>query len=157
MVMDILRPRQLRPWRPLGELEEMEHFLEPSSAGWPLRLIWRRVPGNGMAWAPSIDMYEKEDSFVVRAELPVLNEDDVDISMTGDILTIRGERKPPAEVKEEDYQCCEVCYGSFSRSITLSSAVDTDKIEASYENGILELHLLKVKEAIPAKIRIKAK
>lgn len=110
-----------------------------------------------MAWAPSIDMYEKEDSFIVRVELPGVNKDDVDISMTGDILTIKGERKPPAEVNEEDYQCCEVCYGSFSRSITLSSAVDIDKIEASYGDGILELHLPKVKEAIPAKIQIKAK
>ncbi len=157
MVMDILRSRQLRPWRPFGELEEMGRFLESPSAGWPLRLVWRRVPGNGMAWAPSIDMYEKEDSFIVRAELPGVNKDDVDISMTGDTLTIKGERKPPAEVKEEDYQCCEVCYGSFSRSITLPSAVDTDKIEASYGDGILELNLPKVKEAIPAKIQIKAK
>ncbi len=153
MVMDILRPRQLGPWRHFGEMEEMERF----PANWPLHLIWRRVPGNGVAWAPSIDMYEKEDSFIVRVELPGVNKDDVDISMTGDTLTIKGERKPPAEVKEEDYQCCEVCYGSFSRSITLSSAVDTDKIEASYGDGILELNLPKVKEAIPAKIQIKAK
>ncbi len=157
MVMDILRSRQLRPWRPFGELGEMERFLESPSAGWPLRLTWRRAPGNGMAWAPSIDMYEKEDCFIVRAELPGVNKDDVDISMTGDTLTIKGERKPPAEVKEEDYQFCEVCYGSFSRSITLSSAVDTDNIEASYGDGILELNLPKVKEAIPAKIEIKAK
>ena len=157
MVMDILRSRQLQPRRFLGDLEEMERLLESSFAGRPLQLMWRRVPGDGMAWAPSIDMYEKEDSFIVRAELPGVNKDDVDISMIGDTLTIKGERKPPAEVKEEDYQCCEVCYGNFSRSITLSSAVETDKIEASYENGILELNLPKVKEAIPAKIQIKAK
>ncbi len=157
MVMDIFRPHQLRSWRPFRELEEMERFLETPSAGWPLRLTWRRVPGNGMAWAPSIDMYEKKDSFIVRVELPGVNKDDVDISMTGDTLTIKGDRKPPTEVKEEDYQCCEVCYGSFSRSITLSSAVDIDKIEASYGDGILELHLPKVREAIPAKIQIKAK
>ncbi len=86
-----------------------------------------------------------------------MNKDDVDISMTGDTLTIKGERKPPAEVKAEDYQCCEVCYGSFSRSITLPAAVDADKIEASYGDGILELNLPRVKEAIPAKIQIKAK
>ncbi len=158
MVMERWRPRRgINPWRPFRELEEMERLLESPVARWPLRMIWRRIPGDDMAWAPSIDMYEKEDSFIVRAELPGVNKDDVDISMTGDTLTIKGERKPPAEVKEEDYQCCEVCYGSFSRSITLSSAVDTDKIEASYENGILELHLPKVKEAIPAKIQIKAK
>ncbi len=78
MVMDIFRPRQLRSWRPLGELEEMERFLESPFAGWPLHLTWRRVPGDGMAWAPSVEMYEKEDSFTVRAELPGVNKDDVD-------------------------------------------------------------------------------
>ncbi len=157
MVLDIWRSRQLQPRRTLGDMEEMERALESPFAGWPLRLIWRRVPGDGMAWAPSIDMYEKEDSFIVRAELPGVNKDDVDISMTGDTLTIKGERKAPADVKAEEYQCCEVCYGSFSRSITLPAAADADKIKASCENGILELELPKVKEAIPAKIQIKAK
>lgn len=157
MVMDIWRSRQLQPQRYLGDFEEMERLLESPSTGWPLRLMWRRVPGDGMAWAPSICMYEKEDSFIIRAELPGVNKDDVDVSMTGDTLTFKGERKAPDDVKAEEYQCCEVCYGSFSRSITLPAAVDAGKIEASCENGILELHLPKVKEAIPAKIQIKAK
>ncbi len=158
MVMDIWRSRQLQPRRFLGDLEEMERSLESPFAGWPLRLMWRRVPnGDDMAWAPSINIYEKEDSYVIQAELPGVNKDDIDISMTGDTLTIKGERKPPAEVKAEDYQCSEVCYGNFSRSINLPSAVDADKIEASCENGMLELQVPKVKEAIPAKIQIKAK
>ena len=157
MVMDILRSRQLHPRRFLGDLEEMERSLESSAARWPLRLMWRRAPDGDMAWAPSINIYEKEDSYVIQAELPGVNKDDVDISMTGDTLTIKGERKPPAEVKKEDYQCSEVCYGNFSRSINLPSAVDADKIEASCENGMLELQVPKVKEAIPAKIQIKAK
>ncbi len=157
MVMDIWRPRQLRSWRPFRELEEMERLLESPVANWPLRMTWRRIPGDDTAWAPPIDMYEKEDSFIVRAELPGVNKDDVDISMTGDTLTIKGERKAPADVKAEEYQCCEVCYGSFSRSITLPAAVDANKIEASYGDGILELHLPKVKEAKPTKIQIKAK
>lgn len=157
MVMDIWRSRQLQPRRFLGDLEEMERSLESPFAGWPLRLMWRRVPDGDMAWAPSINIYEKEDRYVIQAELPGVNKDDVDISMTGDTLTIKGERKPPAEVKKEDYQCSEVCYGNFSRSINLPSAVDADKIEASCENGMLELQVPKVKEAIPAKIQITAK
>ncbi len=157
MVMDIWRSRQLQPRRFLGDLQEMERALEAPLAGWPLRMIWRRAPGDGMAWAPSIDMYEKEDSFIVRAELPGVNKDDVDISMTGDTLTIKGERKAPADVKAEEYQFSEVCYGSFSRSLTLPTSVHADKIEASSENGMLEIHVPKVKEAIPTKIQIKTK
>ena len=110
-----------------------------------------------MAWAPSMDMYEKENSFIVRAELPSVKLEDVDISIMGDTLTIKGERKAPAEIKEEEYHRCEVCYGTFSRSITMPAAVDPDKIEATYEDGILEVRLPKAKESMPTKIQIKAK
>jgi len=75
-----------------------------------------------------------------RAELPGMKEEDIDVSLVGDTLTIKGERKAETEVKEEDY-CCERSYGSFSRSIVLPSTVDTKKIEASYEDGVLEIRL----------------
>lgn len=152
MVLGRWRPGWgITPWRPFRELEEIERL-----PAWP-RWRWWRIPLEEMAWAPSIDMYEKEDSFIVRAELPGVNKEDVDISMSGDTLTIKGERKAPADVKAEEYECCEVCYGSFSRSITMPAAVDSDKIEATYENGILEIRLPKMKEAKPAKIQIKAR
>jgi len=102
-------------------------------------------------------MFEKEDAFIIRAELPGVKLEDVDISMTGDTLTVKGERKPPADVKEEEYECCEVCYGNFSRSITLPVTVEADKIQATMENGILEMRLPKVPEAKPTKITVKAK
>lgn len=152
MAMERWRPMLLRPWRPFRELEEMERLLES-----PFRWWWRRLPAEQMAWAPSVDMYEKEDSFMVRVELPGVKKEDIDISVTGDTLAIKGERKPPADVKEEEYQCCEVCYGSFSRSITMLAVVDAGKIEASYGDGILEIRLPKAKEAKPARIQIKAK
>jgi HSP20 family protein len=147
-----MEPTLLRPWRPFRELEEMERLLES-----PFRWWWRRLPADQMAWAPSVDMYEKEDNFMVRVELPGVKKEDIDISVTGDTLTIKGERKPPVDVKEEECQCCEVCYGSFSRAITLPAAVDAGKIEASYEDGILEIGLPKAKKAKLAKIQVKAK
>jgi len=101
-------------------------------------------------------MYEKEDSFTVRVEVPGVKMDDIDISMSGETLTIKGERTAPAGVKEEEYQCCEVCYGSFTRSVTIPTAVDADKIEATFEDGILQIHVPKAKAAKPAKITIKA-
>lgn len=143
--------------RPFREMEEMERLMESSFGMWPLGLRWRRVPGEEIAWAPAICMFEKEDNFVVRAELPGVNKADVNISVTGDTLTIDGDRKPPADVKDEEYYRCEMCYGSFSRSITLPAAVDADKIEATFENGILEISLPKAREAKPAKIQIKTK
>ena len=79
-------------------------------------------------------MYEKEDSFTVRVEVPGVKMEDIDISMTGDTFTIKGEQKAPAGVKEEEYQCCGVCYGSFTRSVTMPAAVDANKIEATYAN-----------------------
>ncbi len=158
MVLERLRPRRgLIPWRPFREMDEMERLFESSFANWPLRMTWRRAPGAQMGWAPSIDMYEKEDSFILRVELPGVNKEDVDISMTEDTLTIKGERKPPEEAKEFEYQCSEVCYGTFSRSIDMPTPVNSDKIDATYHNGMLEIRLQKVKEAVPARIQITAK
>lgn len=154
--MERWRPRSIRAWRPM---EGMEHFLEdPFFADWPFfRMVWRRAPGEDMAWAPAIEMYEKNNHFVVKAELPGVKKEDVDISITGDTLTIKGERKTSKEVKDEDYYRCESHYGSFSRSITLPAAVDPKKIEASYENGVLEVQLPKARESVPTKVEIKAK
>ncbi len=158
MVLERLRPRRgLIPWRPFREMDEMERMMESSFAGWPLRMTWRRVPGEQMAWAPSIDMYEKEDSFILRVEIPGVNKEDVDISLSGDTLTIKGERKPVEEAKDFEYQCSEVCYGNFSRSIDMPTPVDQGKIDATYHNGMLEIRLQKVQEAIPARIQITAK
>jgi len=154
MVLQRWRPPVLRLWRPS---EEAERLMEESFAGWPYGMRWRRLPVEEMGWAPSVDMYEKEDSFIVRVELPSVKLDDVDISIMGDTLIIKGERKVPAEVKDEEYHRCEVCYGAFSRSITMPAAVDPNNIEATYQDGILEIRLPKTKEAIPTKIQIQAK
>ena len=106
---------------------------------------------------PPLEMFEKEDKFSVRAELPGMKREEIDVSVVGDTLTIKGERKAETEVKEEDYYCCERSYGSFFRSINLPSAVDTKKIEASYENGVLEITLPKAPEIKPKKVEISVK
>ncbi len=156
MVMERWRPSALRARVPSRALDEAEHYMDEILAGWPFR-TWRRLPAEEMSWSPPLEMYEKDDKFVVRAELPGVKQEDIDISMAGDTLIIKGERKVSKEVKEEEYHRCEVCYGSFSRSIALPTAVDADKIEATYEDGILELDVPKAKEAKSSKIRIKTK
>jgi HSP20 family protein len=154
MTLERWRPRVLRPWR---ASEEMDRLMEEAFSGWPFGMRWRRLPAEEMAWAPSIDMYEKEDSFIVRAEIPGVKKEDVDISIRGEMLTIKGERKAEAQVKEEEYHRCEVCYGSFSRSLSLPAAVDSDKVEATYEDGMLEIRLPKAKEAMPTRIQVQTK
>jgi HSP20 family protein len=144
-------------WRPFRELEEMERRLD-EVFGRPFRpTLWRRLPVEVRGWAPAIDVFEKEDKFVVKAELPGIKKEDIDVSVVGDMLTIKGERKAETEVKEEDYYCCERSYGSFFRSMALPSTVDAKKIEASYENGILKVTLPKAPEIKPKKVPVSLK
>jgi HSP20 family protein len=158
MVMERWRPgRGLMPWRPFRELEEMERRFEDTFGRPFLPAVWRRIPMVEMGWAPAIEVYEKEDKFMVKAELPGMTEEDIDVSVVGDTLTIKGERKAESEVKEEDYYCCERSYGSFSRSIALPSSVDAKKIEASYEDGVLEVSLPKAPEVKAKKVAVSAK
>jgi len=157
MAMERWRPRWgISQWRPFPELEEMERRFE-DIFGRSLLPAWRRLPLEERGWVPSIDVFEKEDKYVVKAELPGMKEEDIDVSVVGDTLTIKGERKAESEVKEEDYHCCERSYGSFFRSISLPSKVDAENIAASYEGGILEISLPKAAEVKPKKIAVSAK
>jgi len=118
--------------------------------------MWR-LPVEEIGWMPAVDVLEKDDKFVVKAELPGMKEEDINVSVVGDTLTIKGEKKTETEVKEEDYYRCERAYGSFYRSIPLPSTVDSAKIEASYEDGVLEVTLPKAPEVKPKKIAVSAK
>jgi HSP20 family protein len=158
MAMERWRPRWgVIPWRPFREMEEMERRFEDIFGHPFLPAVWRRLPVEERGWAPAIEVFEREDKFVVKAEIPGMKEEDIDVSVVGDTLTIKGERKAESEVKEEDYYCCERSYGGFFRSITLPSTVDARKIEADYENGILEVSLPKAAEVKPKKISIAGK
>ena len=149
--------RRLVPWSPSREMEDMERRFEDIFGRSFYPLTWRRLPLEERGWAPAVEVFEKEDQFIVKAELPGMKQDDIDVSVVGDTLTIKGERKAESEVKEEDYYCCERSYGSFYRSVSLPSNVTADKIEASYKDGILEINLPKAPEVKPKKIAISAK
>jgi HSP20 family protein len=104
----------------------------------------------------ALDVVEKEDGFVIKASVPGIDPDDLDISLTNDVLTIRGEMKADTEIDEEHYHLRERHYGSFMRSVTLPVPVQSDKVDAAYENGVLTLTLPKAEEVRPKKIAIKA-
>jgi len=158
MTMERWRPtRGLTPWSPFRELEEMERRFDEVFGQSSLPSIWRRLPMEQMAWAPAIDVFEKGDKLVVKAEVPGMKEDDIHVSVEGNMLTIRGEKKTESEVKEDDYYRSERSYGSFFRSVALPSTVDASKIEADYEDGVLEVTLPKKPEVKPKKVAVKKK
>ncbi len=158
MAMERWRPRWgLTPWRPIRDMEDMERRFDELFSRPFLPATWRRLPLEERGWAPAIEVFEKGDKFVIKAEVPGMKEEDVDVSVVGDTLTIRGEKKAESEVNEEDYYCCERSYGSFFRSISLPSTVDAKKIEASYDDGVLEVTLPKAAEVKPKKVPVSAK
>jgi len=117
----------------------------------------RPTSGLGMLHSPAVDMIENEDEVVVKASLPGVRSDDINISVTGDALTIRGEMKSERDEEKDNYIFRERRSGSFSRSLALPTAVVADKAKAEFENGILTLSLPKAEEVKPKTITVKAK
>ena len=108
-----------------------------------------------LGWGLPLDVIEKDDAYVVKASVPGINPDELEITFTDNILTIKGEVKSDDEVKEDShYHMRERRYGSFSRSISLGSRIEGDKIDAHYENGVLILTLPKSEEVKPKRIQI---
>ena len=106
-------------------------------------------------WQPSLDVYEDKDKITVKAELPGMKMEDIDVSLHGDTLTISGERKHEEERKERESYRSERFFGRFQRSVTLSSAVDAGKVQAGYKDGILTVDCPKSEEAKPKQIQVK--
>ena len=156
MAIERWRPRRgLALWTPFREMEDMERHLGSTFGESWLPSLWSRVP-EARAWVPDLDVFEKDGKFVVKAELPGMEEKDVDVSIEGDTLTIKGEKETEKEVKEEDYYRCERAYGSFFRSVPLPNSVDKDKVEANYNNGVLEVMLPKIDGKQPKKVKVAA-
>src|SRR5687767_13252421 len=110
--------------------------------------------GERRRWAPAVDLIEREDSLVLKADLPGMTEDDVQIEMRDDVLTISGERKAEHEDKQNGYYRVERSFGRFSRSLHLPDGVDADKIAAAFDNGVLEVTIPKPEQRQPRRIEI---
>src|ERR1700730_12698139 len=105
-------------------------------------------------WAPAVDIYETENELVVKADLPDVNPQDLDIRVEHNVLTIRGERKFEQKVNEDNYLRIERTYGSFSRSFSLPNTVNTEAIKADYKNGVLTVQLPKRAESKPKQVKV---
>jgi HSP20 family protein len=150
-------------WRPFGTT--MERW-EPFRSGADIQTEVNRLFDNffgrpaggahqsGRAWAPAVDMYETKDDLMLTVELPGVREKDVTVSITGDLLVIKGERRFEQEVKEQSLLHVERTYGKFERLIQLPMPVRSDKVKATYRDGVLEIQLPKVEAVKPKEIKI---
>src|SRR5438477_4142959 len=109
---------------------------------------------NLTSWAPAVDIYENEQELVVKADLPDVKPEELDIRVENNILTIRGERKFEKKVEEKNYLRVERSYGSFARSFSLANTVNTEAIKADYKDGVLTLSIPKREEAKPKQIKV---
>jgi HSP20 family protein len=148
--MDIIK---YQPFPEMLSLRQAMDRLFEDSIVRPSRLLG----AFGETGVPALDIYQTENELVVKAATPGLKADDIKIDITHDTLTIQGQSKAQEEVKREDYLCKEMRYGSFARSITLPSGLQTDKAEATVEDGTLTLTIPKAEETKPKTIKVVAK
>jgi HSP20 family protein len=143
-------------WHPFTDLMSLrqamdrlfeDSFVRPS----------RALEGLGEVAGPALDIYQKPDEVVVKAALPGVKPEEVNIDITGDTLTIKGESKAEQEINREDYLYQERRYGAFSRTVVLPIGLKSDKAEATMEDGVLTLSIPKTEEIKPKAIKVKAK
>jgi HSP20 family protein len=140
-------------WRPFYDslrlMNEMEQMFNDLTS-WPEHRL-----ALGSSWTLPLDVAEQEDAYVVKASIPGIDPDDVEITLSNNVLTIKGEVSEDQEVNEENYHLRERRHGHFSRSLNLPMAVDANAVEASYANGVLRVRIGKAEEARPKRIAIK--
>ena len=156
MAIELWRPRWDLRRAPLPEMTRMERAMEDLFgrffSGWP----HYRKETEALGWSPAMDVIDRKDEFVLRADLPGLTEKDIEITVQDGNLSLQGQRKEEKETKEEDYYCCERWSGTFSRTLALPPGINADKVNAAFKNGVLEIHLPKTKQAEGKRIEIKA-
>ena len=144
----------LIPWRGRREVDRFRGEIDRMFDDFFTRTPFGRSFEGG-DWMPAIDMSETGKEIIVHAEVPGMEAKDIDISLNGRVLTIKGERKQEHEEKDKNYHRIERKYGSFSRSFELPADVDANNVNAAYKNGVLELNLPKTKEQSVKKIEVK--
>jgi HSP20 family protein len=108
------------------------------------------------AWAPPVDIFERQDHLVIRAEVPGVQMEDMDVRIENGVLTLHGERKQDTDLKEENAHRLERVYGAFTRSFSLPTTVDALKVSATYKDGVLEVTVPKAETAKPKMVEIRA-
>ncbi|WP_298267020.1 Hsp20/alpha crystallin family protein [Geobacter sp.] len=140
------------PFRDLRNLQEQMNRL--------LDLAWSREGGEELregAWQPPVDIFEDENFVVIKAELPGIDQKDIEVRIEDNTLTLRGERKHEEEVRKENYHRIERYYGGFQRSFSLPHTIDQEKVKATCDKGVLTITLPKREETKPKQINVEVK
>ncbi|MFA5353054.1 MAG: Hsp20/alpha crystallin family protein [Thermodesulfovibrionales bacterium] len=142
---------KVEPSRAVSPFEEMEKWMDevfrrPFHLFRPLWMPSVRLPGME-EFSPHVDIFEEGDDVVIKAEIPGMKKEDLDVSLTEDTITLSGEKKSEEKVEKKNYHRLERSYGSFSRSFRLPEGVQTDKAKAGFKDGVLEIRLPKSEEA----------
>lgn len=150
-----LAPR--RPFAGLTRWETEMDRMKDDFFGRRMRSWWpeRWLSGDSEITMPSVDVYQEKDDIVVKAELPGMDKNDIEVNISDSELTLKGEKKKEEKIEEEDYYRRERSYGAFLRSVQLPTGVQADKVKASFKNGILEIRLPKTEEAKAKEIKVK--
>lgn len=139
-------------WDPFGEMlsmqRDMDRLVRRLGLGAPSSDV-----GSAMAWMPKVDVKTSDDDMVIYAELPGLDQANIDVEVTDGVLTIKGERNAQSEKEQEGWLIQERSYGLFERSLALPEGVDTEAIKADYKDGVLEIHVPKAAQALKPKTR----
>jgi HSP20 family protein len=158
MIMTLIRwnpVRDVTAWHPVSNvLDEFNQLHRVFDTVFDHRL---GSSAGEMSFMPAVDIVEREGSFDIRIELPGVTKEDVKITVNNGVLTVKGEKKVEEEKKGENYRRVERSYGSFLRSFNLPKSVASDKIDASYDNGVLSISIPKAEEAKPKEIEVRVK
>jgi HSP20 family protein len=155
MLLERWQPRvqSVVSWNPFAEMadlrREMDHVFGEFFGRTPSRMASTEA-----IWSPLVDVHETKEGYQLQVELPGVKQEDIQVSIEGETLTLKGERKHEAEVKEDEYHRVERSYGRFERSIVLPSVVDPGQVKATYRDGVLEILLPKKEEAKPKEIKV---
>jgi HSP20 family protein len=137
-------------WDPVRELDSLQGDMNRLFD----RFFEGRTTNGNRRWIPPMDLLETEDHLVLRGDLPGLTEDDIQIEVKDNVLTVSGERTADKEDRGEGYYRVERAFGSFSRSLTLPQGVDAEQVEANFDKGVLEVRIPKPSEAKPTRVQI---
>ena len=143
--------RELQAWRPFSDLERWARRFETR-----FPRFFEDFESEELEFKLPVESYIKDGNVVVRADVPGLDPKEIDVSVVGNVLTIKGERKEKQEVKKEDYLRRELFYGVFERRTTLPEGAQTDKIKATFKNGVVEVTMPLATEATAKKVPIEA-
>jgi HSP20 family protein len=139
------------PFRDLNVLQDrMNRLFEDAGRG----IRRNEEPASTTIWSPPVDIYETDAEIVVQAELPGMDRKDISLNLENNVLTIRGDRQFRKETKEDNYHRIERSYGGFTRSFSIPTTVDEEKIRADYKDGVLRIALPKKEQAKPKQIQI---